>query len=606
MPQDPTFDAGFGAKASLSASVEPKFVVPIEFYKILRLTPITISLSLGANAGFDSEVELVKSLSLIQDERLLRLSKFDTGIALMLYLEGNIGDDPLEYEKEFELFSLKSELEHALVKPRQCRWEECDAIIPIEVAKVSADASTSLQRTLFYNYLHFDDTSEWHFYPESSSMGWELEDVADGTSVILRKEKACLESEVILPEGELFFLAKPFVPPFLIPLSVNGGNLVLDPVRARCPPVGTKFPVTGTDPTSAEVAPESPLNAISVDSTIVCVAVIDEDDNFLANNQYINQETMWARFREEYPTRPFCLLMPPHPTGVDIPENFKSDPNIKYHYDISKVPSKSDDWFELCELSKYASVGSIALFIDDSGSMHEKDVIGSHHRFRERLETLGINLIKVAVDNEVWIEPFLTTLSSGPPCITKTGATGRCLDKCEERGGIPVPWTLGDPEPNCRDFSYQSGVVCCTFEGPPCLGGSGQISLHLETKDLEHAQSNMDPLFRVFSAFGDGHLDFRLSTLGESLPKRAEGEDYIIPTGIPCIDTMLEIEATGTDAWMIGGASIDGIALQSDIWLDGKPFDSSYQGYDYHDRWLLTTLFQKGSYNQMPPTKLDW
>lgn len=601
--------------------------MPIEFYKVLKATPLEVAVSLGLKVTLDAEVEGTTEEALSSANRPVKLMKFDSKVALLGYLDGKVGNGVLDWKYTTkdedgedmdgkELLALKSELQKALLHQDKCRWggssARCDAVIPIRATSPVVDEKLS-----FPNVLSMDDSSEWYFDPETGSSGWELSilttpneyNLDPHVSAVLRKKDACKVGQVELPSGSIFFLSKPSFPslPASIPLFTVAEEELAGGVCSDYEST-MNLPLAGTDPTSANDAPLLPVTTVSVDSTIACVAVIDEDSEFISNNQGIDQETMWARFREEYPTRPFCLLMPPHASDiVDIPENFKSDPNIKYHYDISKDPSKSDDWFELCELSKYASVGSIALFIDDSGSMHEKDVMGSYHRFRERLGTSGTNLIKVAVDNEVWIEPFLTTLSAGPPCITKTGATGRCLDKCEERGGIPVAWASGDPEPNCRDFSYQSGVVCCTFGGPPCLGSSGQFTLHLETKDLEHAESGMDPLFRVFSTFGDGHLDFRLSTLGKSLPQRADGEDYIISTGgIPCIDTMLEIKATGTDGWMIGGASIDSIALQSDIWLDGKTFDSSYQGYDYHDRWLLTTLFQKGSYNQIPPTKLDW
>ena len=67
----------------------------------------------------------------------------------------------------------------------------------------------------------------------------------------------------------------------------------------------------------------------------------------------------------------------------------------------------------------------------------------------------------------------------GPKCITSTGDEGTCIDvsKCN---GTFVPWSSGDPEPNC--FMYPKGTECCIeepvasedkVEGNMCITSTG-------------------------------------------------------------------------------------------------------------------------------------
>eukprot|EP00563_Minutocellus_polymorphus_P002529 CAMPEP_0181040278 /NCGR_PEP_ID=MMETSP1070-20121207/10959_1 /TAXON_ID=265543 /ORGANISM="Minutocellus polymorphus, Strain NH13" /LENGTH=539 /DNA_ID=CAMNT_0023118269 /DNA_START=674 /DNA_END=2289 /DNA_ORIENTATION=+ len=77
----------------------------------------------------------------------------------------------------------------------------------------------------------------------------------------------------------------------------------------------------------------------------------------------------------------------------------------------------------------------------------------------------------------------------GPTCITSTGDEGTCIDvsKCT---GTSVPWSPNDPEPNC--FVYPKGIQCCVesnsavkkkVEDNKCMARSGKEGSCLSIPD---------------------------------------------------------------------------------------------------------------------------
>jgi len=77
----------------------------------------------------------------------------------------------------------------------------------------------------------------------------------------------------------------------------------------------------------------------------------------------------------------------------------------------------------------------------------------------------------------------------GPTCITSTGDEGTCIDvsKCT---GTSVPWSPNDPEPNC--FVYPKGTQCCVesnsavkkkVEDNKCMARSGKEGSCLSIPD---------------------------------------------------------------------------------------------------------------------------
>ena len=233
-----------------------------------------------------------------------------------------------------------------------------------------------------------------------------------------------------------------------------------------------------------------------IDALVPCVAVIDEDDSFGGGQQ---QEILWSEFRGNYPDRPFCLLIPADGSGMSIPENFSSDGLTITHFDITRDNgdvSKAENWTSLCGLSEFFSAGIgvdfVGLFIDDSGSMRETEVLASRDLFYSSIELEGATIKKVVNGNENWIEPFLTTLAPEVPeraCLTPSGQSGTCIStaECASKGFFSVPYFPGDASPNCKDFP--ADVQCCVTEPEPCKTRDGS-----DGKCLPLAECTEDPV----------------------------------------------------------------------------------------------------------------
>lgn len=89
----------------------------------------------------------------------------------------------------------------------------------------------------------------------------------------------------------------------------------------------------------------SPKAAPSVGQENPCVAVIDEDEPQMNETKW---DDLWAEFRNKYPRRPFCLLIPQKFDGrnVTVPEAFTNDSLTITHYDITRDygdQSKAED-----------------------------------------------------------------------------------------------------------------------------------------------------------------------------------------------------------------------------------------------------------------------
>ena len=152
------------------------------------------------------------------------------------------------------------------------------------------------------------------------------------------------------------------------------------------------------------------------DELVPCVAVIDEDSDFTSSGSP-DQASLWERFSTEYPSRPFCLLVPTTDDSdiVKPPENFLASNLTTVHYNITRDNGNSSiavNWVKKCKLASYtsANVPWVALFIDDSGSLNIEDVAASLDLFNETLRVMGIDMKSVYNTKENWIEPFLTSL----------------------------------------------------------------------------------------------------------------------------------------------------------------------------------------------------
>jgi hypothetical protein len=155
---------------------------------------------------------------------------------------------------------------------------------------------------------------------------------------------------------------------------------------------------------------------------VPCIALIDED-----NGGYCNH-VKWAEFRDAYPHRPFCLLVPEYEYNDDeyvyndigIPPNAYDDPLFQVHYVIrDEGNATADNWFDLCGLGELgsANVPFLGLFVDGSGSMDKSTVANSYNKFLADVAEAGDTICEVHNGDEDWIKPFMTTLTpTGGQC----------------------------------------------------------------------------------------------------------------------------------------------------------------------------------------------
>jgi len=150
------------------------------------------------------------------------------------------------------------------------------------------------------------------------------------------------------------------------------------------------------------------------ENLVPCVAVIDEWDSR-------NYASEWASFRERFPTRPFCLLIPNGgiqtlPTGFDL--DTVNNPDGMDRTIVSTVnrdngnSNLAQDWFATCQLDQFPpeSVRFVGLFVDNSGSMRVSTVQASLSLFESRVSAAGMVINRVVNAQERWIDPFVTTL----------------------------------------------------------------------------------------------------------------------------------------------------------------------------------------------------
>ena len=68
------------------------------------------------------------------------------------------------------------------------------------------------------------------------------------------------------------------------------------------------------------------------------------------------------------------------------------------------------DWYKICNIDDIPEGSSIALFIDNSGSMTQGTIQASYDAFLAKLNERNITITSVANSNEDWITPFLVDL----------------------------------------------------------------------------------------------------------------------------------------------------------------------------------------------------
>lgn len=148
--------------------------------------------------------------------------------------------------------------------------------------------------------------------------------------------------------------------------------------------------------THSELASYALAITSTVDSNVICIAVIDENDNR-------NTDADWAAFRAEFPQRRFFLLQP-GTTGLYVPSAFSSDADAT-HQTVSIDPGVSD-WYTIAGLDQQPVGAQCILFIDQSGSMNIFTVEDSYNLFKEKCTTRNNKVAVVDNGREDYIAPF--------------------------------------------------------------------------------------------------------------------------------------------------------------------------------------------------------
>ena len=155
---------------------------------------------------------------------------------------------------------------------------------------------------------------------------------------------------------------------------------------------------------------------------VPCISVIDENSN--QNQTQVN--TDWTDFRTAWPDRPFHVLHAKNQAGtawdgLTLPTNATQGVDYEY-YQIERDPSTpltsftgTYDWFTLTGCDSLPSGATVALFIDDSGSLNVADVEDQLGEFEADCAANNISIVRLYNANEEFIKPFITTLTVTEP-----------------------------------------------------------------------------------------------------------------------------------------------------------------------------------------------
>tara|TARA_B100000287_G_scaffold89696_1_gene82065 strand:+ start:3829 stop:6480 length:2652 start_codon:yes stop_codon:yes gene_type:complete len=212
---------------------------------------------------------------------------------------------------------------------------------------------------------------------------------------------------------------------------------------------------------------------VVTNETVPCIGVIDE-----TSPSYSTYNSDWAAFRTAWPNRPFWLMSVARggSWGYNkIPQNMSSYPNPLTEH---RVPRWGGDWFTLANLSQYPQGSTVALFVDDSGSMTVSTVSQALTMFEQKCSAAGINIIRVYNPYERYVEPFITNLI-GPGTITNstlvtTGGEFSCTAETTDSSDMNFQWQLkqsGESTfyPVQGAFGILQSGGTTTYETPPAI-----------------------------------------------------------------------------------------------------------------------------------------
>lgn len=162
--------------------------------------------------------------------------------------------------------------------------------------------------------------------------------------------------------------------------------------------------------------------ALFTQQIVPCLALIDENDG----QTQAALDTDWTNFRNAWPDRPFHLLHVKNGAGtgwdtIKTPTGAVQGTDY-FYYQIERDPttpltdySGTYDWFTLTGVNALSSGSTIALFIDDSGSMNVADVQDQLDEFEADCTAAGVTIIRLYNGDEEYVAPFITELSITEP-----------------------------------------------------------------------------------------------------------------------------------------------------------------------------------------------
>lgn len=146
--------------------------------------------------------------------------------------------------------------------------------------------------------------------------------------------------------------------------------------------------------------------ALPTSATRTCIAVIDECSQYATT-----MKDSWNNFRASYPNRPFYLLQPEaiaNPPELRIPSEFYSNP-LSYYARVNRDNgniAQASDWYSLCNIDDLPDGSSVALWIDQSGSMTSATVRASLDLFNAKIARRRITYTTMTGFDENWVNPF--------------------------------------------------------------------------------------------------------------------------------------------------------------------------------------------------------
>ena len=213
---------------------------------------------------------------------------------------------------------------------------------------------------------------------------------------------------------------------------------------------------------------------VVTNETVPCIGVIDE-----TSPSYSTYNTDWANFRTAWPNRPFWLMSVARGGnywgGVKIPNNMGSYPNPLTN---TNVPRWGGDWFTIAGMSQYPQGSTVALFVDDSGSMTVSTVSQAISMFEQKCSAAGITIIRRYNPQERYVLPFIADLIGSGTTTTSTlvttGGEFSCTAETTDSSDMDFQWQLKQagentfyPVQGALGILQSGGTT--TYETPPAI-----------------------------------------------------------------------------------------------------------------------------------------